>query len=376
MYYFDCSATTVPHDEVLEVFCKVSTHYWANPSSAHAFGEQARQLLNQARQQVAQLLQVSTKEVLMTSSGTESNQWVMTAIVDALHERHPHKRRIILSEVEHPSVMNHVTDLRQRGYDVQLCAVDSDGRLDLANLESLLNDDVLLLSTMAVNNEVGTIQPLEEMASLLQLYPSVAWHVDGVQAVTTQFSLLLNPRIDLLTLSSHKFHSVKGVGLLVKKQRIPSHVWLVGGGQEQGLRSSTENVPAIVATAKALRLAVEKQSQHSTLALYRQRLVTTLNQCGWTVFGGDKTSEHIVCAALPPIPGEVLVHAFGEKKVYVSTTSACSSRKHQSHHTLKAMGVSNKLSESAIRMSMSMYTTEQDIQHLIHAIQQVTHQLQ
>ncbi|MBD3949549.1 cysteine desulfurase [Tuanshanicoccus lijuaniae] len=375
MYYFDNSATTQPNPEVLETYQKVAQQCFANPSSIHALGVLAQKLLSQAREQVATLLHVQPKEVYFTSSGTEANNWVMQSMVPALNHMRPDAKRILISAIEHPSISEQISWLQAQGFDVQQIPVNADGMIDIMALEQLLDANTLLISTMAINNEVGSVQPLNQMATLLNQYPQIIWHVDGVQAVTTQFEQLTNERIDAVTLSGHKFHAGRGAGILMMKQRVSSQPFLYGGGQESGLRSGTENLASIVATAKALRLAVAAQDEVKLrLQAYRQDIIAALEEHKWIVFAKESASEHIICAAFPTIPGEVLVHAFEAKYVMVSTTSACSSRKHQQHHTLAAMSVPEHLSTSAIRISMASTTTQADVTALIKAIETVTAQ--
>ncbi|MBK0347076.1 cysteine desulfurase [Aerococcaceae bacterium zg-ZJ1578] len=375
MYYFDNSATTQPNASVLETYQQVAMQCFANPSSIHALGVTAQKLLTQAREQVAALLKVQAKEVYFTSSGTETNNWVLQSVVPALHKMRPEANRVLISAVEHPSISEQISLLQEQGFDVQFIPVQENGSIDILAFEQLLDSKVLVVSSMAVNNEVGSVQPLVEMAALLKQYPQIIWHVDGVQAVTTQFDLLALKRIDAITLSGHKFHASRGTGILMLKQRVSSQPFLYGGGQESGLRSSTENLASIVATAKALRLAVEIQAEvKSRLADYRQQIIIALEKHNWTVFAKENASEHIICAAFPAIPGEVLVHAFEAQQVMVSTTSACSSRKHQQHHTLAAMSVPDKVSTSAIRISMASTTTQADVIALLDAIQTVSEQ--
>ena len=373
MFYFDHSATTQPSNEIMKVVQEVAVNFYANPSSIHQMGEKSKALMQQARQQIAAILHYNSDEVYFASSGTEVNNWVFQAILPALKSLHPERNRVIISSIEHPSITAQIAVLEAQGYDVELAPVKETGLLDLEALASLLTQDVLMLSTMSVNNEVGSIQPLAEIANLLKAYPQLVWHVDGIQAVTTQMASLRHPRIDLISLSSHKFHSIRGAGILAKRKRIQSNPFLYGGGQESGLRSSTENLPAIVATAKALRLANEQQAvTKNKLATFRAKIVQALKDSQWQLFAEDSASEHIICAALAGVPGEVLVHAFEEQQAIISTTSACSSRKHQAHHTLKAMGVLEEISTSAVRISMSQTTTDQDVAGLLKAIQAVT----
>ena len=377
--YLDNSATTYPLPEVLETYQAVSTRYFANPSSAHALGNQAQQLLQQARQQIATILGFKSEEIYFTSSGTESNNWVLQGIVRALRTKFPHKHKILLSAIEHPSIQQQVTRLRQQGLEVVLLPVDANGQLQLEYLASQLDEEVLLVSTMAVNNEVGTIQPLGQIAEMLRAYPSIVWHVDAVQAVTCELALLQQlDRLDLCTLSAHKFHAPRGVGILAKRQAIVAEPLLYGGGQELGLRSSTENLAGIVATAKALRLVQQAQNDtRARLTVYRQQIVACLLELGWQVFGGENVSEHIICTALVGIPSEVMMNAFGERQVYVSTTSACSSRaKNAPHHTLGAMGISPQLAKSAIRISLAMTTEQTEITQLLEHLKTITKQFE
>lgn len=261
------------------------------------------------------------------------------------------------------------------GYQVELINVDGNGQIDLAHFESLLDNEVLLVSVMGVNNEVGAIQPVKEIATLLQKFPQVIWHMDGVQTITSQIELLREPRIDMITLSSHKFHSVRGVGILAQRQRVPNMPLLHGGGQETGRRSSTENLAGIVATSRALRKMNEIQvDTKERLADYRSRIIDTLTNLDWQVFAEATGSEHIVCAALAPVPGEVLLHALEAHDVFVSTTSACASRSHQEHSTLKAMNIPDEISKSAIRLSMAHTTTDKDVDYLLTTLEQVTEQ--
>lgn len=373
MFYFDNSATTQPSETVMKVVQEVAINYFANPSSIHFMGEKSKALLNSARQQVAELLDYKESEIYFTSSGTEANNWVFQAVLPALGSLHSERKKVIISSIEHPSITAQIEMIERMGYIVELAPVDEDGVLDLKSLAQLITKDVLILSTMSVNNEVGSIQPLDAIAELLKDFPQIVWHVDGIQSVTTQFENMLNKRIDLLSLSSHKFHSVRGVGILAKRQKVDSEPMLYGGGQEAGLRSSTENLPAIVATAKALRLSKESQEiVKPKLKLYREKICRSLTSQKWQVYAEQTGSEHIICAALEGVPGEVLVHALAEKSVIVSTTSACSSRKHQAHHTLKAMNIPEAISTSAIRISMSHTTTDEDVTALINAIEVVS----
>lgn len=375
MLYFDHAATTQPLPQVLDTFEQVATRYYANPSSAHPLGQAANQLLQQARQQIAEILHFSAQEVFFTSSGTESNNWALQGVLKAVSKVHPDRLQVILSAVEHPSINQQAHVLEEMGFEVKWLPVDLNGQIDLESLSNLLSDQVLMLSTMAVNNEVGTIQPLKQIAAALHKYPQIVWHVDGVQAVTCQLQLLQHARIDLLTLSGHKFHAVRGVGILAIRQRVSKQPLLYGGGQEGGLRSSTENLPAIVATAKALRLTAEKQAATSQkLISFQGQIYQQLEQSAWKIIGQERAlkAPNIICGIYAGIPGEVLLNAFADQQVMVSTTSACSSRKANSHTTLSAMGIADNLAGSAIRFSMSQTTEQDQVDRLLKVIDQVS----
>lgn len=378
MIYLDNGATTRPFADVLLTYQTVATDFFANPSSAHPLGQQAKVLLQQARQQIADILQVKADEIFFGSSGTEMNNWVLTRLVQALAQKYPTRKRVIVSAVEHPSVREPFNYLRQQGFEVVICPVDSAGILDITEFVKLLNDDVLLVSTMAVNNEMGAVQPLEALAELLQDHSMITWHVDAVQGLTTQLETLRRlTRIDCLTISSHKFHAVKGVGILMKRERVLDVPWLLGGGQERGLRSSTENLPAIVATAKAMRLMSEQQVSHKqVLAKWEQQLRQIAQSLGWHIFGDERISGHIYCLALPSIPGEVMVTAFAEKGIYVSTTSACSSRVAKGYHTLNQMKVDPSLAQCAIRISFGYDTTAEEFAILLETMATISRQFQ
>lgn len=373
MYYFDNSATTQATQEILSVIQEVNKSYFANPSSAHRLGEESRALMNSARKQIADILSFRPEEIFFASSGTEVNNWVLQSILKSIKAHHPNRNKVLISAIEHPSIINQIPLLEEYGYQVEMIPVEYNGRINLARFEELLDDQVLLVSIMAVNNEVGTVQSVQEISGILNKYPQVVWHVDGVQAVTSQLDLLKQSRIDMISLSGHKFHAGRGTGVLAKRERVSALALLYGGGQEMGLRSSTENLSSIVATSKALRLAMEKQLESKQkLKSFRNKIMKKFKQEKWQTFSDDSSSEHIICAALSPIPGEVLLHAFEEHDIFVSTTSACSSRNHTAHATLRAMGVDDKISASAIRISMSTYTTEEEVNYLLEIISKIT----
>lgn len=359
MIYFDNSATTQVLPEVLQTYQTVSEKIWGNPSSLHNFGESAWHLLEQSRAQIASLLGVLPSEILFTSGGTEGDNWVVkgTAI-----EKRSFGKHLITTAVEHPAIHNSMEQLEQLGFDVTYLPVDENGRISVEDLKAALRADTILVSVMAVNNEIGTIQPLKEVAEVLKDYPKVHYHIDAVQGIGKGIqSLIFNGRVDFVTFSGHKFHAPRGMGFIYKKQGRKIAPLLTGGGQERNLRSGTENLPAIAAMAKALRVLLDKEAQ--SIKVERQIKQTILHHIeqfeNVTIFSKDSAlfAPHILCFAIEGVRGETIVHAFEQHGIYISTTSACSSKKHLASSTLTAMGVPETVSTSAVRVSLGDQNT-------------------
>ncbi len=359
MIYFDNSATTKVYPEVLTTYTKVSEAIWGNPSSLHKMGENAYNLLEQSRAQIAELLGCQKEEIFFTSGGTEGDNWAIkgTALEKGIYGKH-----LITTQVEHPSVLNSMKQLEKLGFEVTYLPVDENGRVSVLDLKQALRKDTILVSVMAVNNEVGTIQPLKEIARVLADHPKVHFHVDAVQAVGKGLTdLIMDERVDLVTFSGHKFHAPRGVGFLYKKAGRKLAPLLSGGGQEKNLRSSTENLPAIAAMAKALRLLLENETKNvAHEQVIRQKIFEHLQAFDKvTLFSqlDDKFAPHILCFAIAGVRGETIVHAFEDQGVFISTTSACSSKKGQVSSTLHAMQVDDKIATSAVRVSLDENNT-------------------
>ena len=359
MIYFDNSATTKVYPEVLTTYTKVSEAIWGNPSSLHKMGENAYNLLEQSRAQIAELLGCQKEEIFFTSGGTEGDNWAIkvTALEKGIYGKH-----LITTQVEHPAVLNSMKQLEKLGFEVTYLPVDENGRVSVLDLKQALRKDTILVSVMAVNNEVGTIQPLKEIARVLADHPKVHFHVDAVQAVGKGLTdLIMDERVDLVTFSGHKFHAPRGVGFLYKKAGRKLAPLLSGGGQEKNLRSSTENLPAIAAMAKALRLLLENETKNvAHEQAIRQKIFEHLQAFDKvTLFSqlDDKFAPHILCFAIAGVRGETIVHAFEDQGVFISTTSACSSKKGQVSSTLHAMQVDDKIATSAVRVSLDENNT-------------------
>ena len=355
MIYFDNSATTKPYPEALATYTEVASKIWGNPSSLHNLGSQATRILEASRKQIASLLGKKAEEIFFTSGGTEGDNW---AIKGVAFEKAPYGKHIIVSAIEHPAVKESALWLQGQGFEVDIAPVDARGFVQIEELEKLLRPDTTLVSIMAVNNEVGSIQPIQAIAALLADRPTITFHVDGVQALAKiSTTLYLPDRVDLATFSSHKFHGVRGVGFLYLKEGKKISPLLTGGGQEKDLRSTTENLAGIAATAKALRLAMERQEVfenkcHQLKEVIREELA---HYPDVMVFSGDEGfAPHILTFGIKGVRGEVIVHAFEEYEIYISTTSACSSKAGKPAGTLIAMGVDKALAQTAVRLSLDL----------------------
>lgn len=372
MIYFDNSATTPIDPSVLETYQKVSENYFGNPSSLHQLGDNPTKLLQQARAQIAQTLGVQTDEIYFTSGGTEGDNWAIkgTAIEKARFGKH-----IITSSVEHPAVYETMKQLEDLGWEVTYLPVDEQGIIAVEDLKEALREDTVLVSIMAVNNEVGSVQPIEEIGAVLADYPNIHFHMDAVQALgLSDLQLGKESRVDIAVFSGHKFKAPRGIGFIYLKEGRQLAPLLTGGGQEKNMRSGTENLPAIVAMARAVRLVFEELAQKQThLRKLQNKLRDYLEQQEKvTIFSPANQAPHILCFGITGIRGEVTVHALEEYEIYISTTSACSSRATDAESsTLSAMGVEKKVAETANRVSFSATNTEAEVDEFIRAFAEV-----
>ncbi|WP_078555501.1 cysteine desulfurase family protein [Bacillus alkalicellulosilyticus] len=360
MIYLDNSATTKPYKDVLDTYVKVSETYFGNPSSLHNVGLQAEQLIIKSRQLVASLLKVDAKEVVFTSGGTESNNLAIKGIA---FEHSGRGKHLITTSVEHPSIDETFKSLEKIGYDVTYLPVDENGIVRLEDVRKALRSDTILVSMIHVNNETGAIQPVKEIGKLLSRYPKVFFHVDHVQGITKVPLSLKEAKIDLCTISAHKFHGLKGNGVLYVRSGVRLSPILLGGVQEAKLRAGTENVAGAAALAKALRLSMEqaKNVQH----LYElKRLTCEKLSTIEGIFLNSKEKNfapHIVNFSIPGAKPEVIIQSLSEKNIYVSTKSACSSKLASPSRVLLAMGVGKKKAESGIRVSFSFENTKEEV---------------
>ncbi|MFC4388213.1 cysteine desulfurase family protein [Gracilibacillus marinus] len=374
MIYLDNSATTKPNEEVMKSFHTAATHYFGNPSSLHGLGMEAERLLRKAREQIAELLQINPDEVVFTSGGTEGNNLAIKGI--ALQHQH-RGRHIIASSVEHPSVIESLEALKQLGFHITYIPVDENGRVNPNDVKKEITDDTILVSVMHVNNEIGTIQPIEEIGALLHNYPKIFFHVDAVQSIGKVPISIRKANIDLCTISGHKIHGLKGTGILYVKKGIRLFSLAHGGGQEANIRSGTENVPGIVALAKALRITLAKENDTKRIEQLKIYIMDELKKIHYVKINTPETSSapHIVHFSLPGFKPEVVIHALEEAKIYISTKSACSSKKSDISSVLEACGKSQAIASSGLRVSMSFNTTKEEIDGFLHTLNIVINKL-
>jgi len=377
MLYLDYAATTPPYDEVVDTVAEVMKRHFGNPSSLHRLGAEAETLVDKARQAIAHLLHVDKNEIVFTSGGTESNNLAIRGAVGRYKQRGSH---IITTEIEHPSVYETFRQLESEGYRVTYLPVDASGQVKVDELEKKLDDDTVLVSVMYVNNEMGRIQPIAQIGQLLRRFPKALFHVDAVQAFG---KLPVQPRelgIDLMSCSAHKFKGPKGIGFLYCRSGLELEPIVHGGGQEKGMRSGTENVPAIVGMAKAARLAMEQQpSFYKQLYEWRRMLINGIRDIPGLVITGSEQEEdmapHIVHIMLPGMRSEVVVHALEQHDIYISTRSACSSGEQSPSRVLLAMGYDLEHASSGLRISYALEHTPQDAETFCRAFKQVTREL-
>lgn len=355
MIYFDNSATTKPYPEALATYTEVATRIWGNPSSLHNLGSQATRILEASRKQIAELIGKKAEEIYFTSGGTEGDNWILKGVA---FEKAPYGKHIIVSDIEHPAIKESAAWLKTQGFEVDYAPVDARGFVKVDALANLLRPDTTLVSVMAINNEIGSIQPIHDIAALLEDRPTVSFHVDAVQALAkVATEVYLPERVDFATFSSHKFHGLRGVGFVYIKEGKKITPLLTGGGQEKEMRSTTENVAGIAATAKALRLAMENQEAFASKTQQMKEVIRKelANYPDVTIFSGeDHFAPHILTFGIKGVRGEVVVHAFEEFDIYISTTSACSSKAGKPAGTLIAMGVDKSIAQTAVRLSLDL----------------------
>lgn len=372
--YLDNSATTRCTEAVRDVVVHTMMEDFGNPSSKHMKGVEAERYLREAREIIAKTLKVNEKEIYFTSGATESNNWALIGAAMANRRAGMH---LITTAIEHAAVLMPMQYLEEQGFRVTYLPVDGRGRISLEELEKAICEDTILVSMMYVNNEVGTIEPVAEAARLVKSRnPKILFHTDAVQAYG---KMTIHPRklgVDMLSVSAHKIHGPKGIGFLYVNDKVKIHPLMLGGGQQKGMRSGTDNVPGAAGLAQAAKEAYASlnESQEHLLNL-KKRMMDGLNQLGekHTIVihseEGEKSAAHIVSAAFPGIRSEVLLHALEDRGIYVSAGSACSSNKKLPVSTvLKELHLKADQLESTLRFSFSRYTAEAEIDYCLEVL--------
>ncbi len=372
--YLDNAATTMCAEDVRELIMHTMAEDYGNPSSLHLMGVDAEKYVRRAAEQIAATLKCKEKELIFTSGGTESNNMALTGTARANARSGKH---IISTGIEHPSVKKVLAQLEQEGFRITLLPADSRGRTDLEALKEALDEDTILVSMMMVNNEIGTIQPVEEAAALIrERAPKALFHVDAIQAYG---KLRIQPKklgIDLLSVSGHKIHGPKGVGFLYVRSGVKIQPLLFGGGQQNGMRSGTINVPGIAGLGLAAENCYAHLQEHAeTLYGLRSHMIAGLEQMEGVLINGSRdntfSAPHIVNASFTGIRSEVMLHALEDKGIYVSSGSACASHHPSDRSTLMVMGCPKDITDSAIRFSFSFYTTQQEIDDTLAAVREL-----
>lgn len=368
--YLDNSATTMAYDRVGELVRKVMCEDYGNPSSMHAKGVAAEKYMKEAKETLARLWKVQEKEIFFTSGGTESDN---LALIGAARANQRAGKHLITSAIEHPAIINTMRYLEEEGFRVTFLPVDRYGRIRLEALKEALCEDTILVSVMYVNNEVGSVQPIQEAASIVKAYnKKILFHVDAVQGFGKYRIYPKKLKVDMCSISGHKIHGPKGIGALYIGEHVKIRPIVFGGEQQKNIRSGTENVPGIAGLALAARLIYENLDEKvEQMRGLKQHFIEGVSRIDNTTIHGlyDETSApHIISVGFAGIRSEVLLHALEEKGIYVSSGSACSSNHPQVSGVLKGIGASQEFLDATLRFSMSEFTTLEEIDYTLETL--------
>lgn len=371
--YLDNSATTKVFDEVKDIMVETMLKDYGNPSSMHLRGVEAEKYVKEARENIAKTLKVDEKEIVFTSGGTESNN--MAIIGTALANRRA-GNHIITTEVEHASVHNTMEFLAEQGFRITYLNVNESGVINIKDLEDAICDDTILISVMYVNNEIGSVMPISEIAEVIKAKkPDVVFHVDAIQAYGKYHIYPRRMGIDLLSVSGHKIHGSKGSGFLYVRDKLKIKPIIYGGGQQKGMRSGTENVPGIAGIGVAAKKIYENFDENiDRLYELKDYLIDELSKIENVRIHSKKGRDfapQIVNASFVGVRSEVLLHSLEDRKIYVSAGSACSTNKHTVSATLKGIGLDFDEIESAIRFSFCIFTTKEEIDYTVSVINEL-----
>lgn len=377
MIYFDNAATTRPSDSVIKAMDDINNNFYANPSAMHRFGFNAEQKVKESSEYIAKALNADPKEIYWTSGGSESNNLSIKGFVKAYGKVSKH---IITTKIEHASVSKVFLDLEKDGCEVTFLNVDRDGKIDIDELVGAIREDTILVSIMLVNNEIGSVADIYTVGKAIKKKNNkTAFHVDAVQGFGKIKIDVKKANIDFLSISSHKFHGPKGVGILYKNKDLRLIPFILGGGQQDNLRSGTLNVPGIYGTYIAAKdIYSDFEAYHTYIKSLRDYMIDRIDELinqGFEITKNTQKSDifapHVVSISVKGVRSEVLLHAFEEKKIYVSAGSACSSHDKKISSTLKSIGLTDEYIESTIRISFSKYNTKEEIDIFIEVLKEI-----
>lgn len=376
--YLDNSATTRCSDRAAERMMKLLLEDYGNPSSLHMKGVIAEKYINEAKKQIAKTLKAQEKEIVFTSGGTESNN---LAIIGSAMANRRAGMHVITSSIEHASVSNPMAYLEEQGFEVTYLPVDSKGVISMEALKNAIREDTILVSLMQVNNEIGAIQPIEEAGKIIKAAnPDIIFHVDAIQAYGKMRIAPKKLNIDLLSVSGHKIHGPKGSGFLYIKDKTKIRPVIFGGGQQKGMRSGTENVPAIAGLGLAAEeIYTDFEEKIDRMYALREYFIEQVTQIeGVSVNGQSQraSAPHVVSVSICGVRAEVMLHTLEDRGIYVSAGSACSSNKPSVSNTLKSIGLAPELLDSTIRFSFSVHTTKEELDYALKVMREVIPMLQ
>ncbi len=371
--YFDNAATTKVFDSVKDMVVKAMTEDYGNPSAKHQKGVDAENYIKEARGIIAKTLKAQDKEILFTSGGSESNNMALIGTAQAYRRAGNH---IITSSIEHASVYNPLGYLQEQGFEVTYLPVDHKGHISLTELEQAIRPDTILVSVMYVNNEVGAVEPVEEISRVIKKKnPDTLFHVDAIQAYGKFRICPKRQGIDLLSVSGHKIHGPKGVGFLYIGEKVKIKPLIYGGGQQKGLRSGTENVPGVAGMGVAAKeIYTDHQEKMDRLYELKDYMIDRLKELDGVFINsqpGRESAPQIVSASFEGVRSEVLLHGLEERGIYVSSGSACSSTHPGVSGTLKGIGVRQDLLDATIRFSFGMFNTMEEIDYGVEALKEL-----
>ena len=371
--YLDNSATTRCYKEVAEIVAKTMTEDFGNPSAMHLKGVEAENYVKEAAKAIAKTLKVQDKEINFTSGGTESDNWALIGTVLANHRQGKH---MITTPFEHSAVSAPLAWLQEQGFEITVIPVDEEGNLDLKKLEEAIREDTILVSTMFVNNEMGAVVPVEEVGRIVhEKNPRTLYHVDAIQAYGKYKIYPKKMGIDLLAVSGHKIHGPKGVGFLYINEKAKVQPFILGGGQQKGMRSGTDNVPGIAGLGTAAKMIYQNLDENvehmRELKLYFAKELATLEQVEINGPKPERGAPHILNVSFLGVRSEVLLHSLEDMGIYVSAGSACSSHKRAGSSSLGALRLTPERKESAIRFSFCETTTKEEVDYTLEALKKL-----